>query len=191
MSDELKAIDPVNNFLAQYGVPGMKWGRRKSRGPSSVRVKTTDGKLAGTATAAPGVSKRQLKKAVKNDPDLQLVRGKTTSGTTSKPRNTLSNNPKNRRMTDAELRAKVNRLQMEKQLADLSKSTKGENFVKGLLKDTGKQIARDVTKSLARAAISVAIEKAAGKAVAGSTNQLLLQAMANSGGGKKKAPKTP
>lgn len=168
-----KGVKLPDDFFAHYGVPGMKWGRRKDRSAPSITVRGADGKVYN-AVAKPGVSKKQLKAAVKNDPYFQKVP------------NTFSNKPKNRRMSDAELRAKVNRLQMEKQLKDLTAPTpKANSFIKQVLKESGQQAARTIAQRAVTAGINVALDKAAGRAVAGSTNKAFLDAMVAAGKKKK------
>lgn len=99
--------------IAQYGVLGMKWGRRNAE--SRARIKRD-------------------KKA-----------GRPTPKTPEKRDNTLRKNPKNRRMSDDELRAINKRLQLEREFAQLTyvpPTKKNESRVKSMLKD----VAFDVTK---------------------------------------------
>lgn len=71
--------------------------------------------------------------------------GRETTKTPEKRKNTLTNNPKNRRMSDDELRKINKRLQLEREFAQLTyvpPTKKNESRVKGMLKD----VAFDVTK---------------------------------------------
>ena len=124
-------IKPDENHLAQYGVPGMKWGVRKRRGstPSS--------------------------------PSQPKTKSKPTKEAPTKVPNSFKNKPQNRRMSDAELRNKLNRLQMEKQYKELTASPKGKSFVKELLADTGKQAARGLAKTATNVALEMALKSLA------------------------------
>jgi uncharacterized protein involved in exopolysaccharide biosynthesis len=87
-------------------------------------------------------------------------------------------------MSDAELRNRLNRLQMEKQYRELTTSPKGKSFVKEVLQDTGKQVARQALNTAGKVALQMALEAAAGKA-SGSTGKFLGE-MAAVGAKKKK-----
>lgn len=159
-----KGVKLPENTLAQYGVIGMRWGVRKDR------------------SASPGPAEQKKKKVrVKSAKPSKRV------GVTRVP-NTFKNKPSNRRMSDAELRAKINRLQMEKQLRDLTAPTpKADAFVKQLLKDSGKQAARTVASKAVTVGIDMVLSKAAGGAKTGTSTKAFLDAMAKTG--KKGAKK--
>lgn len=110
---------------------------------------------------------------------------KPKAAASTKPQNTLRNKPNNRRMTDAELRNRLNRLQMEKQYRELTTSPKGKSFVRELMADTGKQAARQLTQTAVKVGLQLALEGAA-KNSKGSTG-VFLAAMAAQGA--KKGPK--
>lgn len=126
----VRNISHSEDFLAHYGVLGMKWGVRKRR----------DGK--GTFRSGPKAGEPA------NARDKDVVRK-------TKPSNTLRAKPQNRRMTDAELRNYINRLQMEKQLAQLTYTPAQKNaakeWTKDFVKDVGTSVAKDVTKTVATA----------------------------------------
>ena len=99
--------------------------------------------------------------------------------------NTFGNKPKNRRMSDAELRNKLNRLQMEKQYAELTRpSPKAKSFARQLLEESGKQMARNVANRAATAAVNMALDGAAKRATG--SNKEFLEQMINAVGKKKK-----
>ena len=71
-------------------------------------------------------------------------------------------------MTDTELRAKINRIQMEKQYVDLIAptpkiSSKSETFVKKILADTAKQVAQEQAKKYASKGAEMVISGAISK----------------------------
>ena len=142
-------IKPEENHLSQYGVRGMKWGVRKRRSASVDKQKPKP-KPSTTAKES---------RQVQRTSDRSRGAGKA---------NSLAQRPQNRRMSDAELRNRLNRLQMEKQYRELTTSPKGKSFVKEVLQDTGKQVARQVVKTAANVALEMAITSLAKDAKAGS-----------------------
>lgn len=104
----------------------------------------------------------------KRGPD-GTVSGGTGKVDTSEARSgRLTRGSKNRSklpLTDAQLRARVNRLQMEKQYDQLmaEKHTVGKSFIKEMLKESGKKTARTITERAMLAAAEAALSTAAGK----------------------------
>ena len=142
-------IKPEENHLEQHGVKGMKWGVRKRRSASADKQKPKP-KPSTTAKES---------RQVQRTSDRSRGAGKA---------NSLAQRPQNRRMSDAELRNRLNRLQMEKQYRELTTSPKGKSFVKEVLQDTGKQVAQQVVKTAANVALEMAITSLAKDAKAGS-----------------------
>jgi len=174
-------IKPDENHLAQYGVPGMKWGVRKRRSASvdlvdrsgkRTQIKYDPKKTSVSKDGIVSTSKREAKSVQK-----QIDRTKVP--------NSFKNKPQNRRMSDAELRNRLYRLQMEKQYKELTTSPKGKSFVKEVLQDTGKQVARQALQTAGKVALQMALESAAGKS-SGSTGKFLSEMVAV--GAKKKKP---
>ena len=112
-------IKPEENHLEQHGIKGMKWGVRKRRSTS--------------------VDKQKPKPSTTAKESRQVQRTSDRSRGAGKA-NSFAQRPQNRRMSDAELRNRLNRLQMEKQYRELTTSPKGKSFVKEVLQDTGKRI---------------------------------------------------
>lgn len=150
--------------LKHYGVVGMKWGIRRDR-----LNRAAGAKASSTGRKARGEESARTKV-------------KRSSG--AKPKNTFSNKPDNRRMSDAELRNKLNRLNMEKQYKELTATPKSKSFVKELLAEQGKSAVRQITTRAVSVGVQMALEKAAGSASGG--NKDFLEAMAKSGQSKKK-----
>lgn len=107
----------MDNELYHYGVLGMKWGVRKSRGGSS---KSGGRRRSKTETVHEDYAKAHSKKSVKQ-------------------------------MSDAELRSRINRLQMEKQYSQLNQRqvSAGEKFAKDILREVAKDTVKQyVTKGV-------------------------------------------
>ena len=114
----------MNDYeLYHYGVKGMKWGIRRTAAQLG-HVVGTGYKKAKTA-AGNIKAKRDAKKAEK----IKQEREKITSS---------------RKLTDEELKSRIQRLQLEKNYQDLVKDTsklsRGEEFVLGIMETVGREL---------------------------------------------------
>lgn len=122
--------------LVHYGIKGMRWGIRR-----------TEAQLARARGELPSQQKAT------NKPGGLFSKKKKTTAKKEEPKKTEK---KISEMSDEELRAKINRLQLEKQYRDLSPKqvSKGRAFyeknIAPALNETVKNIAKDYTNKKLR-----------------------------------------
>lgn len=133
--------------LYHHGVKGMKWGIR--------RYQRKDGSLT------PEGKKRYSDDAPSSSSKVATQSKGTTSSKSSSPaKKTISE------LSDDELRAKINRLQLEKQYKDLAKQTappdsskRAKDFVLRVLEKSGENIATQLTTVLMGEGVNKTIGK--------------------------------
>ena len=138
MSDEVES-------LYHYGVKGMRWGRRKARDSDTTAPsrKTDDSEMTNVGT--------------KKDP-VNVKANTKTSGRTGFGAESAKT------LTDAELRARINRIKMEQEYAKLNKVDYGPaiKFIGNILGTVITNVATDAaTAGVKRAASSAWEQKGA------------------------------
>ena len=121
-------MSDTDNFLAHYGVKGMKWGVRKKRGVEVSKVKTT-AQRGQKVTAKGGTGQKPSPDAVRTAVLKQKAKASTTDSLSTK-----------------ELKALTERMQLEKKYSELTPATgtdKARKFVSDLVLNSGKQNAQN------------------------------------------------
>lgn len=137
--------DAVDDFIEQYGIPGMKWGvRRKTSSISKLkagdRVKLKDGSRGTMREVKPGGTPPPNSRPLKKSDKPKKLKGPEL-------------------LSDAELRQRINRLQMEKQYKELTAADKsrGRKIVETIGKDiilaSGRELAKDAFKTAVKTGI--------------------------------------
>lgn len=125
-------VSAESDDLKQYGILGMKWGRRRPRG--------RDGRVVDGPPPPKNAPERRKEKR---------------ASTATRPPSV---------MTDEELRARLNRLQMERQYAEFMKNPPrskhpAEKFIVDVLTNSGKTAATKYATRVLEASIAAALSK--------------------------------
>lgn len=133
-SDDLVATERVDGFLAHHGVKGMKWGVRKAVSSTGSGTSTSSTPASKRSTDAEGVRKGNQSKD-----------GRIKKGAAPK----VLAKPQNHHMSDEELRQAINRIDMERKFAQLTKAPPSKRdaavkFAADLLADVVKRKALEV-----------------------------------------------
>ena len=116
----------TNDYLMHHGIKGQKWGVRRFQNPD------------GTRTAA-GKKREKANREIDHE---KLVKS-TDANALYKNRSQLS---------DRELQDRLNRLRNEQELKRMAdNSSSGKSSAKKILKDNGKELAKELSKNAMRA----------------------------------------
>lgn len=137
--------------LYHHGVKGMKWGVRRTK--AQLGYKTTSGKKKKSNSLIKSyVNKRKTAKQKK------VAAEKAKQEAANAKKRSISE------MSDAELRERISRLQMEKQYKELLQTSKpqtsrGKKFVANVLEKSGENLATQVVNHYGATALNKMIGK--------------------------------
>jgi len=153
-----------NNYLAHYGILGMRWGARRNpeqSGYVTIRQANKNVKKAGKEAVRESIKKnnespkkhtlsqynRDAKKAKKEAIKESIQKDKEFNKKLRESKQTKIKDAKS--MSDEELRKVVNRLQMERQYSQLSEGSvsKGKEYAQKIIK-AGTTVAAVTTTAL-------------------------------------------
>lgn len=159
-----------NNELIHWGIKGMKWGQRRYQNKDGTltpagkkRYKAEMDKLKAEEKIIKAREATKAKLAKLDAKRKELDDRKKALNDKSAPQATEKPKRKSiKQMTEAEIREKMARLQLEKDLKDLEQKTqsRGSAFVKDVLEQSGKNIATQFTTYALGTAVNKVAEAA-------------------------------
>lgn len=126
-----------NNYLEHHGIKGMKWGVRRTKAQLGYKI---------------GFRKKKKKSGESKDNNSSKPNKKTIGKKVTNKKKSKSVKD----MSDEELRARINRLEMEKRYRDLAPKdiSKGKKFTSRVINNMVLPAAEDIGRQLIKSAIA-------------------------------------
>lgn len=157
--------EDYENFLEHHGVKGMKWGVRKAESAARVaRAKRKERKEKRTERKKARGEQRQERKEARAERRKERRENRAAKRADAKK----AKNPASQ-LSDAQIKERVNRMNLEAQYNRLSKEAYGntpKGKVESFVKKQGVQLLEKQVQKQANRAIDAAIDKALGAAAA-------------------------
>lgn len=160
--EEMGRSIEYDNYLAHYGVKGMKWGvRKKSSKASADSKEATAAKKKAKKSGSESLSNKELK-TIQERRNLEKnarVYPKDRSKTSADARDVggikkTVNKKGTKALSNDELQAAITRMELEKKYSDLtkgdSKTSSGKEFISGIMKDAFSNIATSAMEDMMR-----------------------------------------
>lgn len=152
----------MDDELQHHGIKGMKWGVRRT--PAQLGYKTSSGTGKKKSSKSSGSSDSSLKKVGKKVSNL-YSKSKTSRQAKKAAKETAEQSKKKKsisEMSDDELRAQIDRLNLERQYKQLVAANnpnkgRGKQFVSNVLERSGEQLATQVVNHYGAKALNMAI----------------------------------
>lgn len=171
--------------LYHHGIKGMRWGVRRNRSSSGTSGSSNPHAVVSTSSSSSSGGHSTKKNTTSTVKVTKKTKGASVKQySTEKPKSKRqikkeaaaaaekARKDELSRMSDKELRARINRLQMEKQYEQLTATPKqtnaGSKFVKDVLVNAGKQTLTNYTAKYMTKGVDKLIEMAIEKAKSGS-----------------------
>lgn len=144
----MTVIEKQNDSLEHYGVKGMRWGVRKS---DKIKKSLLKAGKKGRATVSKtiAIAKKKVQEYEERKPDYEVVQSRRKDYT------------RHRLMTDEELRARINRLELEKRYRSLASEdlNRGQKMIQDVLVGAGPQAFKTIASGAILYSGKVALTK--------------------------------
>lgn len=184
----VSALPDAPDSFEHYGVKGMKWGVRKSRGAGSGPASSAE-KSGGVVTTSKKLPDGKTEWHVKDNATGKVARAVTTRGddrakalveqhaqkkiSEAVGKSTEKATQPVKKLSDDDLKKAIERIELERKYATLTTqpvSPQASDKIKKAIADGGNEAVKNVTKNVAQALLMAAANTAVNKASSGKIN---------------------
>lgn len=181
----VSALPDAPDSFEHYGVKGMKWGVRKSRGAGSGTASSAE-KSGGVVTTSKKLPDGKTEWHVKDNATGKVARAVTTRGddrakalveqhaqkkiSEAVGKSTEEATRPTKKLSDDDLKKAIERIELERKYATLTTqpvSPQASALIKKAVRDGGNEAVKNVTKNVAQALLMAAADVAVNKASSG------------------------